>query len=93
VLDTLAQLAGAIVIAFVAIALVRSALRGTIAWLVRLVVAGALLVASLWIVYRAIPNAAALGTETLSIVATLVLLAGLAADELIGADLRRMLGI
>jgi len=72
---------------------VRSPRRSPAAWLVKLLVAAPLFVASLWIVYHAIPNAALLGNETLSILATFVLLAALAADELIGTDLRRLFGI
>ncbi|MBV8489365.1 MAG: hypothetical protein JO199_02455 [Candidatus Eremiobacteraeota bacterium] len=92
-LDTLAQLVGAILVGFLAIAIARSSRRTVASWLVRLAIAIPLFLASLWIVFRAIPNAAVIGAEALSIVATFVLLAALAADELIGADLRRLLGI
>lgn len=60
--------------------------------MVRLAIALPLCAAVFWIVYRAIPDAR-LGFETLAIVATFAFVSGLAADELIGADLRRILNV
>jgi cytochrome c oxidase assembly factor CtaG len=87
------RLIGATVVASVAIAFVRSQPRGAVSWIVRLTIAALLFVTSIWMVYRAFPYPAVVGSETFSIVATIVLVAGLAVDELIGADVRRMLGM
>jgi len=91
--DTIARLAGAIVLAFAAIAVVKSRHRGAPALVARAVAGLALGFAAVWIVFWAFPDPAAVGTETLSIVATVVFVAALAAEELIGNDVRRMLGL
>jgi hypothetical protein len=92
-LDILVRLAGAIVVAFVAIAVVRSQGRGVLSWVVRLSIGALLSFTSIWMVYGAFPDPAAIGTETFSIVATVVLVTGLAVDELIGTDVRRKFGM
>jgi hypothetical protein len=88
-----ALLTGAALIAFVGMTLVKSRRRNVAAWTVRLLLSLPLFLAALWVVLLAIPYPLDPGAPTFSIVGSAVLIAGLAAEELVGTDLRRMLGI
>jgi hypothetical protein len=88
-----ALLMGAVLISFVGMTIIKSARRGLTGWTVRLLLSVPLFLAALWIVFLAIPYPIDPGAPTLSIVGSAVLIAGLAAEELIGADVRRALGI
>ena len=88
-----ALLVGAVLIAFVGMTIIKSARRGLAGWSVRLLLSIPLFLAALWIVFLAIPYPVDPGAPTLSIVGSAVLIAGLAAEELVGADVRRALGI
>jgi hypothetical protein len=88
-----ALLIGAASIAFVGMTIIKSSHRSAAAWAVRLLLSIPLFLVSLWIVLLAIPYPADPGTPTFSIVGSAVLIAGLAAEELVGADVRRALGI
>ena len=92
-LDVVAQLAGAILFAFLAIAIVKSERRGLASWALRLLVGVPLIGVSLWMVVTSIPYPAVVSASTLAVVASAVIIAGLGAEELIGADVRRILGI
>jgi len=81
------------VIAFVGMTLAKSQHGRIAARIVRWILAISLLLAALWIVVKAIPYPRDPGMPTFSIVGSAVLIAGLAAEELIGADVRRLLGI
>lgn len=71
--------------------LVKSQRRPALPWLARTLAAVALFVAALWIVYIAIPYPTAPSTPAFTIVGSAVLIAGLAAEEFVGADIRRTL--
>jgi hypothetical protein len=86
-------LMGAVLIAFVGMTIIKSARRGLTGWTVRLLLSVPLFLAALWIVFLAIPYPIDPGAPTLSIVGSAVLIAGLAVEELVGADVRRALGI
>ena len=86
-------LAGAVLIAFAGMTIVKSRRRTVVAWTVRLLLSIPLFLVALWIVFLAIPFPIDPGAPTFSIVGSAVLVAGLAAEELIGADVRRALGI
>jgi hypothetical protein len=73
--------------------LVRSTRRPPLLWLGRSFLALSFFAAALWIVYAAIPRVADPGMPTFSIVGSAVLIAGLAAEEFVGADIRRLLRI
>jgi hypothetical protein len=70
--------------------LVKSQRRPALPWLARTLAAVVLFVAALWIVYIAIPYPAP-STPAFTIVGSAVLIAGLAAEEFVGADIRRVL--
>jgi len=61
-------------------------------WTVRALLALPLLGGALWLVVVSIPYPHDPGMPTLSIVATAVFISGLAIEELIGADVRRLFG-
>jgi hypothetical protein len=88
-----ALLAGAVLIAFAGMTIIKSRKRSLAGWTARLLLSIPLFLAALWIVLLAIPYPVDPGLPTFSIVGSAVLVAGLAAEELIGADLRRALGI
>jgi hypothetical protein len=88
-----ALLTGAVLVAFLGMTIVKSQRRTVATWAVRLLVSIPLFLAALWIVLLAIPYPVDPGAPTFSIVGSAVLIAGLAAEELVGTDLRRMLGI
>ena len=71
--------------------LIKSRRRPTPPWLVRASIALALFVAALWVVYFAVPYPSDPGMPTFSIVGSAVLIAGLAVEEFVGADIRRIL--
>jgi hypothetical protein len=87
------RLAIAVAIAFAGMTIVKSQRRTISAWVLRVAVALPLFLASLWIVFFSIPFPRDPGAPTFSIVGSAVLIAGLAVEELIGADLRRALRI
>ena len=60
-------------------------------WLVRAFAAAVLFAAALGIVYAATPYPADPGAPVFTIVGSAVLIAGLAAEEFVGADIRRIL--
>lgn len=92
--DDIARLAVAVLIAFVGMIVVKSRRRRTlVAWILRLAIALPLFAAALLLVFVTIPYPRDSGAPTLTIVASAVLIGGLAAEELIGAEIRRMLGI
>ena len=86
-----ARFGGAILVAFAGMVLIKTRRRPALPWILRAVSALVLFVAALWIVYVALPYPADPGMPTYSIVGSAVLIAGLAAEELIGADIRRVL--
>jgi hypothetical protein len=86
-----ARLSSAIVIAFVGMVLVKSRRRPRALWLGRTLLALALFTAALWIVFVTLPHTADAGIPDFSIVGSSVLVAGLAAEEFVGADIRRLL--
>jgi hypothetical protein len=96
ILDAVARLIGAILIAFAGMAVVKSR-RATIRpwWrlITRAVIALPLFAIALWLVVVTIPYPRDPGMPTLSIVASAVFVTGLAIEELIGPDVRRFLGI
>jgi hypothetical protein len=95
VLDATARLVGAISIAFAGITVVKSrraSIRQWAAWIARLTVALPLFAVALWLVVVTVPYPHDPGLPTLSIVASIVFVTGLAIEELIGADVRRFLG-
>jgi hypothetical protein len=92
-LDAIARLAGAILIAFAGMTVVKSRRKMPLAWLARWSVGLPLFAAALWIVLATIPHPRDSGMPTFSIVASAVLIAGLAVEELIGSEVRRLLGI
>jgi hypothetical protein len=63
------------------------------AWIARVVISLPLFVAALWLVVLSIPYPHDPGVPTVSIVASAVFVTGLAIEELIGADVRRFLGM
>jgi hypothetical protein len=63
------------------------------AWSVRALLALPFFGATLWLVVASVPYPRDPGMPTLSIVATAVFVCGLAVEELVGADVRRLLGI
>jgi hypothetical protein len=86
-------LMGAVLVAFLGMTIIKSRRRSLTAWAVRLLLSIPLFLTALWIVFLAIPYPVDPGAPTLSIVGSAVLIAGLAAEELVGADVRRALGI
>ncbi len=95
ILDAIARLIGAISIAFAGMTVVkaRRSLRPWWMWIVRAAIALPLFVVALWLVVVTVPYPSDPGMPTLSIVASAVFVTGLAIEELIGADVRRFLGI
>jgi multisubunit Na+/H+ antiporter MnhB subunit len=85
------RLAGAVLLAFAGMLLVRSQLRPLAVWVLRAAVALACFAGALWIVYRALPFPVDPSMPTFSIVGSAVFIAGLAVEELVGADIRRIL--
>jgi peptidoglycan/LPS O-acetylase OafA/YrhL len=81
----------AVLLAFAGMILVKSQRRPVLPWLARTLAAAALFVAALWIVYVALPYPTEPGMPALTIVGSAVLIAGLAAEEFVGADIRRIL--
>lgn len=73
--------------------LIKSRRRPPLPWLARALAAVLLFAAALWIVYLAVPNPADPAVPTYTIVGSAVLIAGLAAEEFVGADIRRLLRI
>lgn len=71
--------------------LVRSKRHPPFPWFVRAFFAGALFAAALWIVYVCVPYRTDPGVPVFTIVGSAVLIAGLAAEEFVGADIRRLL--
>jgi len=71
--------------------LIKSRRQPLLAWLLRAVVALALFAAALWIVFFALPYADDPSMPIFSVVGSAVLIAGLAAEEFVGADIRRVL--
>ena len=88
-----ARLIGAVLVAFAGMVLVKSRRRPPLPWLVRGIAALALFAAALWIVYLAVPYPADPAMPTYTIVGSAVLIAALAAEEFVGADIRRLLRI
>jgi hypothetical protein len=91
VLEEFVRLGGAVLIAFAGMVLLKSPRRPPLPWLARALVAVALFAAALWVVYVAIPNPADPGMPTFTIVGSAIFIAGLAAEEFVGADIRRAL--
>lgn len=81
----------AILVAFAGMVLVKSQRRPALPWLIRAVCAFVLFGAALWIVYLATPYPTHPAMPAFSIVGSAVLIAGLAAEEFVGADIRRIL--
>jgi hypothetical protein len=82
---------GAVLVAFLGMTIVKSGRRSVAGWTGRLLISIPLFLGALWIVLLAIPYPLDPGAPTFSIVGSAVLIAGLAAEELIGADVRRAL--
>lgn len=83
----------AILLSFVAITIVKCKGRTAASWLLRLVVAIPLFAMVVWLVFQTIPDPFDPGMPTFSIVTSAVVIAGLAAEELIGSEVRTLLGI
>ena len=92
-LDQAARLAAAVVVAFVGVLFLKSQRRTLVSWVARIAVGVPALLIVLWLVIVSIPYPRDPGFPTFTIVATAILLAGIAVDELVGADIRRALGI
>ena len=86
-----ARLGGAILVAFAGMILVKSKRHTPFAWFARAFFAIALFAATLWMVYVSMPYRADPGVPVFTIVGSAVLIAGLAAEEFVGADIRRIL--
>ncbi|HEY1977922.1 MAG TPA: hypothetical protein VGG89_15320 [Candidatus Baltobacteraceae bacterium] len=71
--------------------LVKSRRRPVLQWLVRALAAAVLFAAALWMVYSATSYPADPAAPVFAIVGSAVLIAGLAAEEFVGADIRRIL--
>ncbi len=71
--------------------LVKSQRRPPLHWLARALAAAMLFVAALWIVYVATPYPTGPAMPAFTIVGSAALIAGLAAEEFVGADIRRIL--
>ena len=71
--------------------IVKSPRRTIASWFLRIAVALPIFLGALWIVLHTLSSLRDDGTATFSIVASAVLIAGLAVEELIGGDLRRLL--
>ena len=84
---------GAVLTAFAGMILIKSRRRPPLPWLARALVAAALFAVAVWTVYFAIPYPADPGMPTFSIVASAIFIAALAAEEFVGADIRRVLRI
>jgi hypothetical protein len=93
VLAEFARISGAVLVAFAGMVLVKSRRRPALPWLGRSLLALALFAAALWIVYAAVPFPADPAKPTFTIVGSAVLIAGLAAEEFVGTDIRRLLRI
>ncbi len=96
ILDAVARLIGAISIAFTGMTVIKSQRAPLQRWwwlIARAVIALPLFAIALWLVVVTIPYPRDPGMPTLSIVASAVFVTGLAIEELIGADVRRFLGI
>jgi len=78
--------------AFVGMTVLRSRLRTPRAWAFRIGFAAVAFGTALYMVLRTIPFLAD-PIPTFSIVASTVLVTGLAAEELLGSDIRRKLGL
>ena len=88
-----AQLVGAILLAFAGMVAVKSHFSDRWhRWIVRAAIALPLFAASLWLVVTTIPFPQDPGVPTFSIVASAVFVSALALEELVGADVRRLLG-
>jgi hypothetical protein len=85
------RLIAASLLALVGMSLIRSPRRTPRRLTLYVAAAVVLWAAALWIVRSAFPYALNEEVQSLSIVATAVFIAALAADELIGSDLRRFL--
>jgi hypothetical protein len=81
----------AILAAFAGMVLIKSRRRPVLPWLARALAAALLFVAALWIVYAATPFPVNPAMPAFTIVGSAVLIAGLAAEEFVGADIRRIL--
>lgn len=91
--EAAAQLVGAIVLAFAGMIAIKSRFSDRWQrWILRAVIALPLFAASLWLVVTTIPYPQDPGIPTFSIVASAVFVGALAIEELIGADVRRLLG-
>lgn len=88
-----ARLSGAVLVAFAGMVLVKSRRRPSLPWLGRSLLALILFAAALWIVYGAVPYTPDPAMPTFTIVGSAVLIAGLGAEECVGADIRRLLRI
>lgn len=71
--------------------LVKSRRHPALPWLARALAAAVLFVAALWIVYMSTPYPTNPAMPAFTIVGSAVLIAGLAAEEFVGADIRRIL--
>lgn len=91
ILAEFARFSVAILVAFAGMVLVKSQRRPMLPWLARALAAGLLFVAALWIVYVATPFSINPAMPAFTIVGSAVLIAGLAAEEFVGADIRRIL--
>lgn len=87
-----ALLIGAVLFAFAGMVIIKSSKRTAGSWAVRFVLSIPLFIVALCIVLFSIPYPLDPGVPTLSIVGSAVLVAGLAAEELVGADVRRKFG-
>jgi amino acid transporter len=81
----------AALVAFAGMVLVKSQRRPALPWLARTLAAVVLFAAALWIVYVALPYPTDPAMPAFTIVGSAVLIAGLAAEEFVGADIRRIL--
>lgn len=86
-----ARFSVAILVAFAGMVLVKSQRRPVLPWLTRTVAAVVLFGVALWIVYVATPYPTHPAMPAFTILGSAVLIAGLAAEEFVGADIRRIL--
>jgi hypothetical protein len=90
---TFGRLVAATVAAAFTIALLKSSRTNRQLWIARVILAAFLAAGAILIVRYALPYPSDAGMPTFSIVASAAFIAGLAVEELIGTDIRKLLGI